>query len=210
MAITPVPGTPFSGVIPPDTKTLADIREKAGEYIEQMTHCGKCRADAAGLLNEPMSNYVVDCLKQSTEMPLRPEEHRPYIAVASTTGKEVDLHLGAAPFVSIYQKTPESYQLLEERIMPDKGLGDARWEKVSDLLGDCRLILVGAAGGKPRTMLREMGLDVLSATSTVDNELMRLFHQRKILSENDPMTVSQALGGKSRGCGGGGFAACGA
>lgn len=52
IGIIPVPGTAFGGVAPPSAGTLAEIRSEASKFLPQMTHCARCRADAAGLLGD--------------------------------------------------------------------------------------------------------------------------------------------------------------
>ena len=57
--LIPVPGTKLGGLPAPDTGQVRELREKAGEFIAQMRHCSRCRADAAGLLGAPdkLSDY---------------------------------------------------------------------------------------------------------------------------------------------------------
>jgi nitrogen fixation protein NifB len=48
--LIPVAGTPLAGAEPPSKALIHRLRQEAGAYIPQMTHCRRCRADAAGLL----------------------------------------------------------------------------------------------------------------------------------------------------------------
>lgn len=52
IGLIPVPGTPMRNVPPPTPQRLEAIRRQAGEYVPQMRHCARCRADACGLLAE--------------------------------------------------------------------------------------------------------------------------------------------------------------
>lgn len=52
IGLIPVPGTPMRNVPPPTPQRLEAIRRQAGEYVPQMRHCARCRADACGLLSE--------------------------------------------------------------------------------------------------------------------------------------------------------------
>ena len=46
----PVPGTLFGGLPEPDPERMKRLREAAGRFLPQMSHCVRCRADAVGLL----------------------------------------------------------------------------------------------------------------------------------------------------------------
>ena len=48
--LLPVPGTPLARILPPNPAQMAYLRHQAGEFIPQMSHCARCRADAVGLL----------------------------------------------------------------------------------------------------------------------------------------------------------------
>jgi nitrogen fixation protein NifB len=64
--VLPVSGTLFAGVAPPSPAEMAGIRLRAGKYLPQMSHCGRCRADAAGLLGAD-NTAVIDGLLRKTE-----------------------------------------------------------------------------------------------------------------------------------------------
>ena len=51
IALIPVPGTALAGAKPPSREFIASLRRSAGQYLPQMHHCMRCRADAVGLLN---------------------------------------------------------------------------------------------------------------------------------------------------------------
>jgi nitrogen fixation protein NifB len=48
----PNAGAAFEKLSEPSSEIVNAIRNKAGQYIEQMRHCTRCRADAVGLLGE--------------------------------------------------------------------------------------------------------------------------------------------------------------
>ncbi len=48
--VIPVPGTPLGNAPPLTPSELNELRRVAAGYLPQMTHCVRCRADAAGLL----------------------------------------------------------------------------------------------------------------------------------------------------------------
>lgn len=52
-----IPQAAFQGVSPPSQSLLCDLRNRAGVYVSQFTHCRQCRADAAGVPGEPEGAY---------------------------------------------------------------------------------------------------------------------------------------------------------
>lgn len=50
--LAPVKGTPFEDLPEPTKAEMSAIRREAGKWLPQMTHCGRCRADAVGFLGE--------------------------------------------------------------------------------------------------------------------------------------------------------------
>jgi nitrogen fixation protein NifB len=57
-------GSVFGHMPEPSFEMVAGVREKAGKYIRLMTHCKRCRADAAGLLNESMSAEIIKIMEE--------------------------------------------------------------------------------------------------------------------------------------------------
>lgn len=52
LGLIPVPGTPLGRTPAPTPALLNAVRDLAGRFLPQMRHCGRCRADAAGLIAE--------------------------------------------------------------------------------------------------------------------------------------------------------------
>jgi nitrogen fixation protein NifB len=50
LPVLPVADTPFAELAMPSPAVMKDIRDIASRYVPQMSHCRRCRADAAGLL----------------------------------------------------------------------------------------------------------------------------------------------------------------
>jgi nitrogen fixation protein NifB len=63
--VLPVPGTLFEGVGSPSPAEMAGIRLRAGKYLPQMSHCGRCRADAAGLLGADNTAVINGILRKA-------------------------------------------------------------------------------------------------------------------------------------------------
>jgi len=69
IAMTPVAGTPFQGIREPEPKEMMAARRLSSPYMEQMTHCSRCRADAVGLLGEDRSAEFSSCLAACAAKP---------------------------------------------------------------------------------------------------------------------------------------------
>jgi nitrogen fixation protein NifB len=63
--ILPVPGTLFEDAVSPSPARMAEIRLRAREYLPQMSHCGRCRADAAGLLGADNAALIDGILRKA-------------------------------------------------------------------------------------------------------------------------------------------------
>lgn len=48
--VIPVEGTPFAHLPSPEPEEIHTVRQAAGQFIRQNSHCRRCRADAIGLL----------------------------------------------------------------------------------------------------------------------------------------------------------------
>ena len=83
MALMPVEGTPFAMLDEPSLEMMEAVRAQSGEYLPQMKHCSRCRADAVGMLGEDNSELINQALAESANAPLNEDENRPYIAVTS-------------------------------------------------------------------------------------------------------------------------------
>ncbi|WP_319550542.1 NifB/NifX family molybdenum-iron cluster-binding protein [Desulfogranum marinum] len=97
-------------------------------------------------------------------------KERPNVAVASSNGMDVDLHLGHATRILIYgpRGTDALPCLLETREAPEPGGGKGRWQSLSNVLGDCFVLLAASAGESPRKILGENGLRVMMVEDAIE------------------------------------------
>ena len=121
------------------------FRPAAGEFLPQMRHCTRCRADAVGLLDADRTEEFRGCLSACAQMPPPLDETRPYVAVASREGVLVNLHLGEADSFQIWGPEGQGFRLLEERPAPPPGGGGDRWWAMAEILER----LPGGAGQRP-------------------------------------------------------------
>lgn len=175
MPLYPAAETEFANIPEPDKSFMKALRIAAGRFIPQMAHCARCRADAVGLIgkdNLDLNSVLQECAK----LPINPQEHRPYVAVASLEGVLVNQHLGRALKLLVYQAETLGYRLVDERQAPDAGLGEGRWALLANILKDCRAVLVNAAGNKPVAFLKKHGVDVIEMDGLIEEGLEHVFH----------------------------------
>uniref|UniRef100_UPI003AA978E0 NifB/NifX family molybdenum-iron cluster-binding protein n=1 Tax=Candidatus Electronema sp. TJ TaxID=3401573 RepID=UPI003AA978E0 len=101
----------------------------------------------------------------------KPSKERPNVAVVSSSGMEVDLHLGQAEKILIYgpRSSDELPSLLAVRNAPEAGAGSVRWETLArECLFDCFALLAAKAGENPQKVLSEQGIKVLLAEDSID------------------------------------------
>lgn len=138
---------------------MESIREGVKSYLPQMSHCSRCRADAAGLIGQPQSNEILELLKEASRSKVTSE--KPYVAVASMEGIFVNQHLGEATSLWIFGIRDGKAELLERRFAPSPGGGAERWNEMADLLDDCSAVLVSGVGQYPQIALERAGIRVV-------------------------------------------------
>ena len=94
-----------------------------------MSHCGRCRADAAGLIGEKQHEEIVRLLEEAARA--RRSAERPYVAVASMEGLLVNQHLGEAASLWIFGEKDGKAELIERRFTPEPGGGSERWAELA-------------------------------------------------------------------------------
>ncbi len=86
MIMFPNPGTPFEHISEPSAERVAAIRQEAEQFIPQMKHCTRCRADAVGLLDKDQSAEFRGCLSACAHTQEIVVDNRPFVAVATLEG----------------------------------------------------------------------------------------------------------------------------
>jgi len=169
-----VPGTPFEQVPEPPREHVEAVREQAREFMPQMSHCTRCRADAVGCLGDKIPGAALRLLQETAAGPMNPAEERPYVAVASVEGMLVNQHLGQAKYLWIFKPTDKGFELVETR-QTSPGGGDMRWRQLAGVLRDCRAVLASAAGDKPIAALRTAGIRVGIVDGVIDRVLETIY-----------------------------------
>ncbi len=106
----------------------------------------------------------------------RPSAERPNVAVVSSNGMEVDLHLGHAIRVLVYGPREDGLAcLLGTRPAPEPGSGASRWETLAETLTDCFCLLTASAGNAPRQILADHGITVLITEGDIEGTVDVLY-----------------------------------
>lgn len=200
--LLPTEGTRFADLPEPDGKSRFRTRLQCAEHMSQMTHCARCRADATGKLDEGMSGELQQLMQDCSRLPLRPQEDRPYVAVATREGMLVNQHLGEASRFVVFgvdPDDPEDFVAVAERPCPEPGGREARWEQLAAELSDCRAILVNAAGSTPKAYLARTGIQVVEMAGMIEGGLAHLFHGEQL-----PPVLRRSFEGCGTSCGGDG------
>ncbi|WP_319543254.1 radical SAM protein [uncultured Pseudodesulfovibrio sp.] len=175
--IKPTADTPFAGIPEPGKETVLPLRREAGVFIEQMTHCKRCRADAVGLLGDDQSASLCGTLRACSKLkPLDVEMARPYVAVATREGMLVNQHLGEAKSFQIWGEADGAFRLVEDRQAPKSGCGPQRWTDLATTLKDCRAVLVAAVGETPQMLLEEHGVKTHVVNGFIEDGLRAVYH----------------------------------
>jgi len=105
-----------------------------------------------------------------------PASERPNLAVASSNGMDVNLHLGQAGRFLIYGPRGEDGLacLLETRMAPADN-HDNRWQALADTLPDCFAVLASHAGDAPRKQLSHRGIEVLLLEEQIEGVVDTLY-----------------------------------
>lgn len=106
----------------------------------------------------------------------KPSAKRPNVAVVSTNGMDIDLHLGQAPQILVYGPREDGLTcLLECRKAPEPGLGSDRWDKLADQIPDCFALLAASAGERPKQILSNHNIQVIVSTENIEGTVDVLY-----------------------------------
>ena len=144
-----------------DESLMVDLMERAGRHLEVMAPRSGCGQDLVGLETQAP-------LEPGAGLP-GPSPERPNLAVCSSNGFEVDLHLGQSNRYLIYGPQDGPVIMLDARPAPEPGLGPARWSKAAETLHDCFALLAAAAGEAPRRELGRAGIQVLIQEGNIES-----------------------------------------
>lgn len=147
--------------------TQADMDEalSAVRTVVPDAQLGDMGGHGASLLGEEEASTLLRRIKLATEADVvtdrpMPDRNRPYVAVATSDGEAVDVHLGHAEKLLVYGNDNGLVTLREARLTPPRGGGSDRWKALAEVLPDVKVLIAAGAGDNPRTILAEHGIDV--------------------------------------------------
>ena len=135
-----------------DTALLSAARKQAAVHLKVDDKA------TASVIPPP----TIDIMETGALLP-KPTKERPNVAVASSNGMDVDLHLGQAERMLIYGPRDDGLAcLLEARKTPESESGSLRWQKLAqECLHDCFALLAANAGENPKKILADLGIKVI-------------------------------------------------
>jgi nitrogen fixation protein NifB len=199
----PTEDTEFVALLQPSKEMMQVIKRDIATYIMPMTHCARCRADAAGLLGNDDAE-AMQMIGQFSTLVTNQGKGRERIAVASNEGILVNLHLGEARKVYIFEQSRNGYHFVETRNTPPEGTGMERWRELAGkTLVDCRAILVAGIGETPMKVIQENGIRVVQMNGLIDTGLDAVYLNQplKVLCRSQYSKCGESCRGAGSGCG---------
>lgn len=199
LPLYPIKETAFGQIEAPSKALIHDIRHACREYLPQMEHCARCRADAVGRVGHNPSEEQLVLLRNHATNAAKPP--RKFVAVASQEGVLVNQHLGEASEFWVFAQRGDGFAVVDRRNAPAAGRGESRWQEVATLLSDCRALLVTDAGAAPRKVLDAFGIEVFPTEGLIEDLLYSVY-------QNEPLPRVRASSfkcGKGESCGGTGL-----
>ncbi len=157
----------------PDDAVMERIRSEAAGFLPIMQAPDLCGEMIVGVMGDACGTGP-EVITAESALPV-PGGDRPYVAVASTDGFDVNEHLGHARKLLIYGPLNGPISLLEARPAPPAGSGDNRWEALAAVLKDCRYLLVSSAGNRPKDVLAEHGIRVIQTEENIEGVVDALY-----------------------------------
>ena len=164
LVLVPYVPTPDADILLPesDPAVITALTASLAEYLPVR----EGRPDSQVLPAPPAS---------ATTLP-RPRSGRPNVAVVSSNGMSVDLHLGQAPQLLVYGPRADGLNcLLECRPAPAAGSGQERWDLLAGSITDCFALLTASAGERPRRILDGHGIQVIITQDEIEATVDQLY-----------------------------------
>lgn len=152
------------------------MRQQAARFLPLTPGANPCDGDILWMENAGQSALLSP---DNPGLP-KPSGTRVNVAVASAGGMEVDLHLGQALKFLIFgpregDGLPSLLCLRDAPEAAQPGGGDTRWQSLAESLADCFAVIAASAGARPREVLAQAGITVLTAETDVQGAVDLLF-----------------------------------
>ena len=105
------------------------------------------------------------------------------IAIASSNGKDVDLHFGKARSICVfdYDEDGDIKTFLEKRTVEFEPGVKHQWMKTVETINDCDIVICVQAGFKSKFGIEEMGLKLVEDEGSLDEVLDRYIEHYKFM-----------------------------
>ncbi|MBF4469359.1 MAG: FeMo cofactor biosynthesis protein [Methanobrevibacter arboriphilus] len=105
------------------------------------------------------------------------------IAVASSDGKNVDLHFGKARSICIFDFDEEgnNKKFIEKRSVEFNPGEKHQWMKTLNAIGDCDVVICVQAGFKSKFGIEESGIKLVEDEGPIDEALNRYIDHYKFM-----------------------------
>lgn len=154
---------------------MEQIRKQCAQHFTEVT----IETQAAYDIGMSCTSLAGECNRNKAMLP-KPSKERPNIAVVSSNGMEIDLHLGQAYQLLIYGPREDGLPcLLGTRLAPEPGGGGSRWAELAQSLPDCFALVTASAGETPRKILAEHGITVLISDGEIEGTADALLNEVK-------------------------------
>jgi predicted Fe-Mo cluster-binding NifX family protein len=95
------------------------------------------------------------------------------IAIASSDGKNVDLHFGKANSIYVYDFDGLSARRVDHRVVNIVSNDKHQWMKVIDAISDCDVVISVQSGFKARFGIEKAGLKNIEDDGSIEDVLKR-------------------------------------
>jgi len=95
------------------------------------------------------------------------------IALASSSGEEVDLHFGRASQFLVYEYSGGKPRFLERRTVEISEPGKHQWMKALDAIRDCDVVIAVQAGLRGKVGIEDAGIKFVADEGPVEEVLER-------------------------------------
>nr|MBF0222202.1 dinitrogenase iron-molybdenum cofactor biosynthesis protein [Desulfobulbaceae bacterium] len=152
-------------------KLMQKLRAQACKHVTNVT----IRHKNPAKIGSGCTSLAGNCASHDAMLP-KPSKDKPNVAVVSSNGMAIDLHLGQAYQALIYGPREDGLPcLLGTRPVPEPGGGVSRWEGLAESIKDCFALLTASAGDSPRKILAQHGITVLINEGEIEGTVDVLF-----------------------------------
>ena len=179
MPLIPAKGSAFENMPLTNNKELNDLRRKCETDLKQMYHCRQCRADAIGTLGEDCSAAFRSKPEEEPHDSPGVDSGKPYtFAIATKTGKYVDMHFGKADEFHIYEYNDSKISFIGKRAVNKYCTGseecddeDYKINSIIKTINGCDAVIVLRIGYRPSKELQNKKIKVFQSCDSISQAI---------------------------------------